>query len=89
MESYKIQEHKVDIVVVGAGGAGLRATFGLAARLARGAAFFDRVLLLVSLIVIRHRSLATSSVAAGDRPPAEHPHVNSRSLHEIYFLQIL
>ncbi len=29
--SYKIQEHKVDIVVVGAGGAGLRATFGLAA----------------------------------------------------------
>lgn len=31
MESYKIQEHKVDIVVVGAGGAGLRATFGLAA----------------------------------------------------------
>ena len=31
MESYKIEEHKVDIVVVGAGGAGLRATFGLAA----------------------------------------------------------
>ncbi|MEO7064946.1 MAG: succinate dehydrogenase flavoprotein subunit [Dokdonella sp.] len=31
MESYKIQEHKVDIVVIGAGGAGLRATFGLAA----------------------------------------------------------
>ena len=31
MESYKIQEHKVDIVVVGAGGAGLRATVGLAA----------------------------------------------------------
>ncbi|MFI4970547.1 MAG: succinate dehydrogenase flavoprotein subunit, partial [Lysobacterales bacterium] len=31
MQSYKIQEHKVDIVVVGAGGAGLRATFGLAA----------------------------------------------------------
>ncbi|MDR2012766.1 MAG: succinate dehydrogenase flavoprotein subunit [Rhodanobacter sp.] len=31
MESYKIQEHKVDIAVVGAGGAGLRATFGLAA----------------------------------------------------------
>ncbi len=31
MDSYKIQEHKVDIVVVGAGGAGLRATFGLAA----------------------------------------------------------
>ncbi|MEP6511589.1 MAG: succinate dehydrogenase flavoprotein subunit [Dokdonella sp.] len=31
MQSYKIQEHNVDIVVVGAGGAGLRATFGLAA----------------------------------------------------------
>jgi len=31
MESYKITEHKVDIVVIGAGGAGLRATFGLAA----------------------------------------------------------
>src|SRR6478735_7207285 len=31
MESYKIQEHKYDIVVIGAGGAGLRATFGLAA----------------------------------------------------------
>ena len=31
MESYKIEEHKVDIVVIGAGGAGLRATFGLAA----------------------------------------------------------
>jgi succinate dehydrogenase flavoprotein subunit len=31
MESYPIQEHQVDIVVVGAGGAGLRATFGLAA----------------------------------------------------------
>jgi len=29
--AYKIQEHKYDIVVVGAGGAGLRATFGLAA----------------------------------------------------------
>jgi succinate dehydrogenase / fumarate reductase flavoprotein subunit len=31
MESYKVQEHKYDIIVVGAGGAGLRATFGLAA----------------------------------------------------------
>ncbi|HJT96673.1 MAG TPA: succinate dehydrogenase flavoprotein subunit, partial [Rhodanobacteraceae bacterium] len=31
MESYKIHEHKYDIVVIGAGGAGLRATFGLAA----------------------------------------------------------
>ncbi|KAB2899158.1 MAG: succinate dehydrogenase flavoprotein subunit [Dokdonella sp.] len=29
--AYKIQEHKYDIVVVGAGGAGLRATMGLAA----------------------------------------------------------
>ena len=29
--AYKIQEHKYDIIVVGAGGAGLRATFGLAA----------------------------------------------------------
>src|SRR5690606_13929591 len=28
--AYKIQEHKYDVVVVGAGGAGLRATFGLA-----------------------------------------------------------
>src|SRR5206468_11497332 len=32
MEAYKIQQHKYDIVVVGAGGAGLRATFGLAQR---------------------------------------------------------
>ena len=32
MPSYKIQQHKYDIVVVGAGGAGLRATFGLAAK---------------------------------------------------------
>jgi succinate dehydrogenase / fumarate reductase flavoprotein subunit len=31
MESYKIEQHQYDIVVVGAGGAGLRATFGLAA----------------------------------------------------------
>ena len=31
MESYKIEQHKVDIVVIGAGGAGLRATVGLAA----------------------------------------------------------
>ncbi|HVQ34051.1 MAG TPA: succinate dehydrogenase flavoprotein subunit [Lysobacter sp.] len=30
MTAYKIQEHKYDMVVVGAGGAGLRATFGLA-----------------------------------------------------------
>jgi succinate dehydrogenase / fumarate reductase flavoprotein subunit len=30
MESYKVQQHKFDVVVVGAGGAGLRATFGLA-----------------------------------------------------------
>lgn len=32
MSAYKIQEHKYDMVVVGAGGAGLRATFGLAAK---------------------------------------------------------
>ncbi|UXI66691.1 succinate dehydrogenase flavoprotein subunit [Tahibacter amnicola] len=32
MESYKIQQHKYDVVVVGAGGAGLRATFGMAAK---------------------------------------------------------
>jgi succinate dehydrogenase / fumarate reductase flavoprotein subunit len=30
VESYKIQQHKFDVIVVGAGGAGLRATFGLA-----------------------------------------------------------
>jgi succinate dehydrogenase / fumarate reductase flavoprotein subunit len=30
MTAYKIQQHKYDMVVVGAGGAGLRATFGLA-----------------------------------------------------------
>ncbi|WP_233843080.1 succinate dehydrogenase flavoprotein subunit [Dyella sp. 2HG41-7] len=30
MEAYKIQQHKYDAIVVGAGGAGLRATFGLA-----------------------------------------------------------
>ena len=30
MESYKIQQHNYDVIVVGAGGAGLRATFGLA-----------------------------------------------------------
>ncbi len=32
MTAYKITEHKYDMVVVGAGGAGLRATFGLAAK---------------------------------------------------------
>ncbi len=26
--SYKVEEHKYDVVVVGAGGSGLRATFG-------------------------------------------------------------
>src|ERR1700755_285719 len=31
MEAYKVQQHKYDVIVVGAGGAGLRATFGLAA----------------------------------------------------------
>ncbi|MCP5145405.1 MAG: succinate dehydrogenase flavoprotein subunit [Gammaproteobacteria bacterium] len=31
-ESYPIQEHLYDVVVVGAGGAGLRATFGMAAK---------------------------------------------------------
>ena len=30
--SYKLQEHKYDVVVVGAGGAGLRATMGVAAQ---------------------------------------------------------
>jgi len=30
MAAYKIEQHKYDIVVIGAGGAGLRATFGLA-----------------------------------------------------------
>src|SRR4029079_1837498 len=30
MPAYKITEHKYDMLVVGAGGAGLRATFGLA-----------------------------------------------------------
>ena len=30
MQAYKIQQHKYDVIVVGAGGAGLRATFGLA-----------------------------------------------------------
>ena len=33
--AYKIQEHTFDMVVVGAGGAGLRATFGLAQKVAR------------------------------------------------------
>ncbi|TAL72474.1 MAG: succinate dehydrogenase flavoprotein subunit [Rhodanobacter sp.] len=37
MESYKIQQHKYDVVVVGAGGAGLRATFGLAEKGLRAA----------------------------------------------------
>ncbi len=32
MESYKIQQHKYDVVIVGAGGAGLRATMGMAAK---------------------------------------------------------
>ncbi|MGA8278263.1 MAG: succinate dehydrogenase flavoprotein subunit [Rhodanobacteraceae bacterium] len=32
MQSYKIEQHEADIVVVGAGGAGLRATLGLAAK---------------------------------------------------------
>src|SRR5688572_24945944 len=32
MNAYKIQEHKYDVIVVGAGGAGLRATMGLAAQ---------------------------------------------------------
>lgn len=32
MEAYKIQQHKFDVVVVGAGGAGLRATMGMAAK---------------------------------------------------------
>ncbi len=32
MSAYKITEHKYDMVVVGAGGAGLHATFGLAAK---------------------------------------------------------
>ncbi len=30
MSAYEIEEHKVDMIVVGAGGSGLRATFGLA-----------------------------------------------------------
>ena len=30
MTAYKIQEHSYDVVVVGAGGAGLRATLGMA-----------------------------------------------------------
>ena len=30
-EAYPIKEHQYDVVIVGAGGAGLRATFGLAA----------------------------------------------------------
>src|SRR3546814_12205607 len=30
MSAYKIHEHQYDMLVVGAGGAGLRATFGLA-----------------------------------------------------------
>src|ERR1700710_2609890 len=30
MEAYKVQQHKYDVIVVGAGGAGLRATFGMA-----------------------------------------------------------
>src|ERR1700754_1983023 len=30
MEAYKVQQHEYDVVVIGAGGAGLRATFGMA-----------------------------------------------------------
>ncbi|MCB1640606.1 MAG: FAD-binding protein, partial [Xanthomonadales bacterium] len=32
MSAYKVNVHKYDVVVVGAGGAGLRATFGVAAK---------------------------------------------------------
>ncbi len=32
MDAYKIQEHQYDVIVVGAGGAGLRATLGMAAK---------------------------------------------------------
>ena len=32
MSAYKFIDHTYDVVVVGAGGAGLRATFGLARR---------------------------------------------------------
>jgi succinate dehydrogenase / fumarate reductase, flavoprotein subunit len=32
MTAYKLQQHKYDVIVVGAGGAGLRATMGLAAK---------------------------------------------------------
>ncbi|KAB2873487.1 MAG: FAD-binding protein, partial [Burkholderiaceae bacterium] len=32
MASYKVETHQYDVVVVGAGGAGLRATLGLAAK---------------------------------------------------------
>jgi hypothetical protein len=49
----------------------------------------DCILLFVLLIAIRHRSLATSNVAACNQAPVERPHINSRSLHEIYFLRIL
>ena len=31
MTAYEITDHQYDVVVVGAGGAGLRATFGMAA----------------------------------------------------------
>ena len=37
MESYKIQQHLYDVIVVGAGGSGLRATFGLAEKGLRAA----------------------------------------------------
>jgi len=63
--------------------------FGFAALLPRAVVLFAPALLLVSLLVIRHRSLATSSVAAGNPPPAERPHINLQSLHEIFFLKIL
>jgi len=64
-------------------------SFDFAAHLPRAAVLFAPVLLLVLLLFIRHRSLATSNVAAGNDPPDESPHINLRSLHEIYFLKIL
>jgi hypothetical protein len=63
--------------------------FDFPARLPRVAVLFAPALLLVSLIVIRHRSLATSNVTADNHARTERPHINLRSLHEIYFLKIL